>query len=129
MPMATKEKQIEYQRNWMRKRRAEWLAIHGPCVLCGSNERLEVDHIDRRSKVDHRVWSWSKKRREDELAKCQILCKKCHISKTIKDFGWHKCGTLSQYDRGCRCRTCTDVKVAAVTAWKKKNSGVVQLAE
>lgn len=43
---------------------------------------MEVDHIDPDSKVSHTVWSWTPKRRELELSKCQVLCRKCHRRKT-----------------------------------------------
>ena len=57
---------------------------NGPCVKCGcwDLDQLEVDHIDPNTKVSHRVWSWSKERRENELAKCQVLCRACHLTKT-----------------------------------------------
>ena len=62
--------------------RNRWFQAHGPCVLCGSWEKLELDHIDPSTKVSHRVWSWSENRRAEELLKCQILCEACHMSKT-----------------------------------------------
>lgn len=74
----------KYQSAWMKKRRETWLAANGPCRLCGSSERLEVDHIDHSTKVDHRVWSWSDERRKAELAKCQVLCHDCHKRKTAE---------------------------------------------
>lgn len=80
--MATREAQREYQRNWMRKRRQTWLDANGPCVDCGSDVNLEVDHVDRSTKVDHKVWSWSQARRDVELAKCLVRCARCHEAKT-----------------------------------------------
>jgi 5-methylcytosine-specific restriction endonuclease McrA len=84
MPYSNKEKQIAYQNTWIKKRRAEWLAANGPCVMCGSNDRLQVDHIDPSKKLTHRVWSWSETRRLQELAKCQVLCFSCHVLKTTE---------------------------------------------
>lgn len=86
MPMRTREAQREYQRNWMRKRRQAWLSANGPCVDCGSTERLEVDHRDYTEKVDHKVWSWSQSRRDVELAKCVVRCHSCHRVKTNAEF-------------------------------------------
>ncbi|MBW3545390.1 MAG: HNH endonuclease [Bacteroidetes bacterium] len=83
MPYKDKEKQKEFQRNWMRKRRAEWFNENGPCVQCGSNEDLHIDHIDPFYKISHRIWSWTKRKRDSELSKCQVLCKRCHIKKGI----------------------------------------------
>lgn len=83
------EKRKAYIRKWQREciknRKAKWLKENGPCRHCGSSEKLEVDHIDRQSKKDHRVWSWKKERRESELLKCQVLCKDCHKIKTSKE--------------------------------------------
>lgn len=77
-----------YQRLRRKLTRAEWLVEHGPCVKCGSKKELQVDHIDPEDKVTHRVWSWSKARREVELAKCQVLCHECHKKKTAKQNGY-----------------------------------------
>lgn len=89
MPMATPELQRQYQREWLARRRAEWFAGKR-CVHCGSDTHLEIDHIDPATKDPYlrRVhtnsfWSWSKERRDVELAKCQVLCHPCHIAKTL----------------------------------------------
>ena len=49
---------------------------------CGTWENLQVDHVDARTKITHRVWFWSAKRREAELAKCVVRCDPCHRVKT-----------------------------------------------
>lgn len=92
---------------WYAKRNA-WLAANGPCIRCGSNERLEVDHINPKTKIDHKVWSWGKERREAELLKCQILCFVCHRLKTNEERGWKLHGEL-MWQRGCRCKECVRV--------------------
>jgi len=90
MPMKTKEEQREYQRQWIKQRRDAFFA-NKVCIQCGSTEKLELDHINNRLKVSHRIWSWSQIRREVEIAKCQILCHACHLGKTVtnqeKPFG------------------------------------------
>jgi hypothetical protein len=83
MPYKDPERQREYMRQWVASRRAEWLAMNGPCVDCKSWADLEVDHVDASAKVTHRVWSWSKVRREAELAKCVVRCTSCHQKKTL----------------------------------------------
>jgi 5-methylcytosine-specific restriction endonuclease McrA len=93
-PIKARDYKRQYQRIWKQKRRDAWLQENGPCQneKCGSWEDLEVDHIDPRDKVDHRVWSWAKERREAELGKCRVLCKKCHKEKTRKNkeyTSWH----------------------------------------
>lgn len=66
----------------MAKRRTAWFVENGPCVDCGSDENLRLDHKDASQKVSHRIWSWSDDRRLAELAKCVVRCYPCHIVKT-----------------------------------------------
>jgi 5-methylcytosine-specific restriction endonuclease McrA len=82
MPYKDLKRQRAYQREWMARQRREYLATAGGCVECGATENLHVDHIDRETKVSHRIWSWRKELRDAELAKCQILCAICHRAKT-----------------------------------------------
>lgn len=72
----------EFQKEWRKKRRLDWITENGPCRECGSWERLEVDHIDPSAKLHHNIWSWSESRRLAELSKCQVLCHRCHRLKT-----------------------------------------------
>jgi excisionase family DNA binding protein len=65
--------------------RADWIAAHGPCAVCGSTERLEVDHIDPATKTVGSFWEWPDVRREAELSKCQVLCYVCHKAKTRRE--------------------------------------------
>ncbi|WP_079074766.1 HNH endonuclease [Streptomyces atriruber] len=107
MPYKDPDKQREYGRTWIRERRRAFFEDK-ECVNCGSRDRLELDHIDPSQKAEHSIWSWSKVRREAEIAKCQILCRPCHWEKTKAQMGWGKHGTPSCYKRGCRlpgCRT------------------------
>lgn len=80
MPFKNPDEMREYQRLWMARRRAEFFGDKA-CVKCGSDERLELDHIDPALKVSHRIFSWSESRRLAEIAKCQILCHDCHVQK------------------------------------------------
>jgi hypothetical protein len=85
-----KDKQREYARIWMAKRRQDWIDSQGgKCVQCGSVDRLEVDHIDPSLKVwtPSNIWSRKQEDRDRELAKCQILCDKCHSIKNSEQ--WH----------------------------------------
>jgi len=85
MPYKNKAHQRQFQRERNVRLRREWLEAHGPCK-CGSWIDLQVDHIDPAKKVSHRIWSWSKERREAELAKCQPLCLECHKAKTRSQY-------------------------------------------
>ncbi len=80
-----KEYLRKYQLAWMKKHRQEWFDINGPCVKCGSRKRLELDHVDPKTKESHKIWSWSEERRNKELKKCQVLCYDCHKKKTAKE--------------------------------------------
>jgi len=66
----------------MKNRRKEWLKKNGPCVKCGSDNDLQVDHVDPRKKFTHRIWSYRIEIREEELRKCQVLCHPCHQEKS-----------------------------------------------
>jgi len=79
----SKEKRREYGRAWMRKRREAWFKDK-TCSSCGSSDRLEIHHPDPEKKISHRVWSWSKQRRDKELSKCIVLCEICHKKETKK---------------------------------------------
>lgn len=83
MPNSNREAYRAYHRTYMRKRRQEWFADKA-CIRCGSRNALELDHIDPSIKVTHKVWSWTKARRDMELAKCQALCHACHKAKTTE---------------------------------------------
>lgn len=125
-------RQREYAREWMAARRAAWLAANGPCVRCGSTLALHVDHVDPSTKVSHNVWSWSQVRREAELAKCQVLCRSCHESKTGKENqarmgGPLRHGTESMYGKGkCRCDPCRQARrwAKAANRARRKSLGL-----
>jgi hypothetical protein len=83
VPYSDPDRQRQYQNEWLRKRWRDWLKEHGPCIDCGTWDDLQVDHADASTKVTHRVWSWSKARRDAELAKCVVRCGPCHKAKTL----------------------------------------------
>lgn len=67
------------------------------CALCGYNSHPAALHLDHREPSTKRnrgkasralEVSWSWKRIQDELAKCQVLCANCHAVKT-HDAGDH----------------------------------------
>lgn len=119
MPYADPQARRDYIRQWMQRRRDDWM--NGKlCGACGAAEQLQIDHIDPKGKIEHRVWGWTRKRREAELAKCQVLCSRCHHEKTARYNGWKQHGTMTMYrNQGCRCDECrranTDYARAART--------------
>lgn len=112
MPYKDLKKQREYQKKWMRKRRYDWFKDKS-CQSCGSIKNLEIDHIDPKKKKTHAIWSYSETKRNEELKKCQVLCKECHIVKSTKDGSdpnrkyAYKHGTKQMYEtHKCRCEDC-----------------------
>ena len=105
------ERHNEYHREYKAARRAEWFAGKS-CVECDSSEDLQADHIDPAGKsphikISHNVWSWSKEKREAELAKCQVLCESCHKKKTSEWWAAQRQhGAETLYRLGCRCDPC-----------------------
>ena len=108
--MARKNKKAynEYLRVYMIRRyheRKAWAIerLGGCCVSCGSTEKLEFDHIDASKKslqlgrVLHTV---SRTRFEAELDMCQLLCRGCHITKSLRE------GDLMRGDMGLRTCAC-----------------------
>jgi hypothetical protein len=59
----------------------------GKCIECGCTETLEFDHIDPSTKSFNIAAGYTKPKETllAEVAKCQLLCNKCHIEKTKKD--------------------------------------------
>jgi 5-methylcytosine-specific restriction endonuclease McrA len=68
------------------KRKAEAIEIlGGVCVVCGSTEDLQFDHLNPSTKKFSlgKLWSSSQEVFLEELSKCQLLCFTDHQIKTI----------------------------------------------
>lgn len=81
------------------------------CKQCGSNNKLEFDHINSESKsfriTNNLTRKWESLQKE--LEKCQLLCKQCHIDKSLEERGLSRVGhgALSMYtNHKCRCELC-----------------------
>jgi hypothetical protein len=106
MPFINLDIRRKYNREWVAKRRAEYFKGK-VCAACESMKDLQLDHIDPAEKISHSIWSWSSSRREIELRKCQVLCERCHMEKTMGE----KCSAShgdSLYRKGCRCEICKE---------------------
>jgi 5-methylcytosine-specific restriction endonuclease McrA len=77
MPFKDIDKKREYQRNWLRVRKQHFFKGK-KCAKCGSTENLELHHLDKHQKEDHKIWSWAPERFQAEVKKCKILCRQCH---------------------------------------------------
>lgn len=100
------EKRRAYYRAWMHERRAEFFSGKS-CEQCGFAENLVIHHRNPETKIDHKIWSWAKEKREAELEKCSVLCEQCHWNlhadlqrKPVEH------GRASSYKSGCRCDAC-----------------------
>lgn len=109
----TKEQRNAYQSYRRYLIRQEMLALLGnKCVQCDATSNLEFDHIDPSLKLFTIASGLDKPRKIllDEIAKCQLLCKRHHIVKTrvflTGKTSWHA-GKLTHgsscYRSGCRC--------------------------
>ena len=103
--------------------------LGGKCVKCDTMDNLEVDHKDHTEKkfVISSSWGLSWNKLVIELTKCQLLCKDCHLEKSISEGslakGWtnesrQKHGTVWSYTK-YKCR-CVDCKLAKSIAMKKQ---------
>lgn len=128
MPYKNRKKQNDYQLKRYHRLRQAWFDENGPCAQCGSNENLEVDHIDPSKKITHTLWSRSKAFREKELSKCQVLCHSCHKEKTLKDqhiAAQLKHGkTTTMYRNGCRCEACRAIHAQKAREYYEKRNKI-----
>jgi hypothetical protein len=123
-----KEKAAATIRAW-RKKRLEWAleTLGNKCVRCSSVENLHFDHIDPKTKVEaiQRMIGAKLEMLKIELAKCQLLCAKCHREKTRQnhEYGYAPTthGTQQMYQRyKCRCDICRQYKREVDKKYKAK---------
>jgi hypothetical protein len=124
--MRDKEKYNAYMKQYMAdrylRRRTEAIALlGGKCVVCGTTENLELDHIDPQKKSFNfakALAGWAQKRIDEELKKAQLLCETHHLQKSRIDNGVEHGGGLTG-KRNCRCELCAPLKNAYVKEFKK----------
>lgn len=106
----------EYHREYYKKRRQAIFDYLGQyaCVDCGSEEDLEIDHIDPSTKAFSVNTRMSVKNNSVELDKCQVLCRKCHQAKTARENSGFRHGTVYGWmkKKKCMCAECQDHKSA-----------------
>lgn len=77
----------------------EYLLDH-PCVDCGEPEPLflDFDHLrDKEAGVSYLANSPSSiQRLKDEIAKCEVVCVRCHRLRTAKRAGWYRYRRMTQ---------------------------------
>lgn len=100
--------------------------LGGRCVICGVDEELEFDHIDRNTKVMNiaSMAQFSDVKVYEELEKCQLLCKKHHLEKSYREGDLttpFQHGTLAGY-RYCSCEDCRLAKREYMRSYRKKKA-------
>lgn len=122
-----KQQRAQYMRERRKNIRLKILQKLGNvCSSCGSSFALEVNHIDRKQKTSTIASMYDSKWEtiEEELKKCNLLCKKCHVAYTAKQWANgeiipvnkgarrdYEHGTLGMYNnRSCRCDLCKKAK-------------------
>ena len=120
--VAYNEYQRTYQLERYHARKADAIRLlGGRCAICGSAEKLEVDHIDpaRKSFPISKLWSVSKERFYAELGKCQLLCKPHHIEKTRREQSVEHGGGASG-KKNCPCDPCKAKKAKYMASYQRK---------
>jgi hypothetical protein len=71
-------------RRYHQRRKLAVAKLGGKCIDCGTQQDLELDHDDPKSKRFSiaKIWSYSDGRFGTELAKCLLRCTSCHKIKT-----------------------------------------------
>jgi hypothetical protein len=108
------------------------LALHhlgDACAKCGSDQDLEIDHIDPKTKSFNissmTCFSWE--RIEIELRKCQALCRPCHIEKSIAEQSIeHGEGLTGK--KNCRCELCGPLKRTYMREYQRRRRAAKRMA-
>lgn len=116
------------KRRYHSRRNAAIEFLGGKCVVCGTTEKLEFDHIDPKKKKyailemrglgDAKFW--------DEIKKCQLLCEEHHRWKSVDDMGHEHAthGSLTMYSHHkCRCELCRKANWDYIRARREKKDG------
>jgi hypothetical protein len=87
-----------------------------PCLLCGKTGE-QIHHKKPEEKKSHNIWSWSENNRNEELKKCVVLCRSCHVglhSRQRRRRATERAKTVHNYNtynkHGCRCAVCKKAK-------------------
>lgn len=128
-----KEGAATYYRKRRRARRLQAIEqLGGQCVKCGTKDNLEFDHIIPRDKTMNiaALLNSAQKTLDKELKKCQLLCKKCHLAKTMSEIHPRPRkailihGTIGGYNNhGCRCVSCKKAKADYASTARKRRAG------
>lgn len=115
-----------YMREYMARRYAERRSmciafLGGACVRCGSQNGLEFDHIDRSTKSINvaKLILAKDSKLFMELSKCQLLCDKCHLDKTVAEVSVpHGGGAKGKHN--CKCDLCRAANAQYAKRYKER---------
>ena len=116
----------EYKKNMRHERKILLIGLlGGVCVECNTDNDLHFDHVFPEDKEFHisANLDYDLKKILVELQKCQLLCKPCHIIKTISDRGFNESqhGSVSTYtNKKCRCQECRAAWAVYASKYTKK---------
>jgi len=77
-PYRTPDVERAYKREWVARRRAEWMAAK-TCSRCGSDRSLSVHHESVSMKS---IWTRRDSYRLPLLAEAFVLCRRCRMAPT-----------------------------------------------
>jgi hypothetical protein len=96
--------------------------LGGECTSCQSRSDLEIDHIDKSSKLFQlsgrgldKNWQLILK----EIKKCQLLCSSCHMHKNKSELSVEH-GEGKSGKRRCSCEPCKLRKKEYMKTYTKK---------
>lgn len=122
----------EYIREYREKRKKEAIRyLGGKCKKCNSKKNLEFDHIDPTTKKNQisSMFTSSIVQFYEELNKCQLLCRRCHLRKSSEngDYtrnrkAWQH-GVSGYINQKCRCEICIlQYKIYRKNRWRKSKT-------
>ena len=85
----------EYFRNYYKERKQKYInMLGGVCSMCGSKNNLQFHHRDRTIKSFSigKLMNYAEDKVLQELNKCVLVCKSCHIEQHKKDGTFKNCG-------------------------------------
>jgi hypothetical protein len=124
--MPTKEYIREYR---LKRKKLAIEMLGGKCITCKITDNLQFDHIDPKTKINE-IASMLTSNITDfliEVKKCQLLCYKCHLEKSIINgdyllnrIAW-KHGLSGYINHKCRCDFCkSEYHLYRVKRWNKE---------
>lgn len=118
-----------YKKVYVERKELYLTKLGGRCVVCGSIDNLEFDHIDASTKsftFTTKIASLSISKLDAEAKKLQLLCNNCHKEKTAasSDDGSVEHGGGTSGKRNCPCAPCKAKKAEYMKKNKEKYTSV-----